>query len=78
MESEAENKSTEGGKGIRREATCETKSQILRDHERQEAGAWDWNEGLKKVGEGHVGRNDGDEERGGLLWMGRGRKDFRC
>lgn len=23
-------------------------------HERQEAGSWDWNEGLSKVGEGHV------------------------
>ena len=36
-------------KGNRRggEVTCETKK-ILGDHERQEAGAWDWNEGLSR------------------------------
>lgn len=39
---------------------------MSRDHERQETGAWDWNEGSGKVGgEGHVGGKDGEEKRGG-------------
>lgn len=65
------------GNGRGGEATCETNKTLgwprekEREGERQEVGAWDWNEGLEsvsKVGEGHVGMKMEMGKRVKLLW----------